>query len=883
MKFAILIWVTLAAYVSSQKLNGRSARALVRRTELLAGPCDEDDIIYKNHCYLFVTDKQTHDTAKAMCEEHGYGLASISSEDERQFLKNTIQADSSLSGNVYWVGATRVDGVWTWDSGEEFVDSYWGGGQPISTKLRDCAYIYPQKFKLSNRKRCNKFTARYICERDQGEPPSKLASVSHIGSCEGGEFRHGDHCYTVSTSKRNLDGAYSTCEQMGYYLAGANTVDELNFVRGLGSDDGNNDIWIGGVSMPGYGGFEWLSGGTWLRESWGDTGSPKVKQAEMACSSMRRKKDYYLRKNKCSKKYTYICERSIPYRMRACEGEDLNLQCEEGAINIIEANFGRTAGNNVCPSSNIQNQDCWNEVSLAKVQEFCEGKTQCIVPATTDVFGEPCAGTDKYLDVIYRCGSGKASPERRTPIATDGCKCIAWGDPHYLTCDGLKHDFQGNCTYTTFLDQLHPDPYFEVKAKNSFAENRKNPVSFQEKITVHVKHPLYTRSHTFQFFRNRTVNMDGLPVTPPISPENDLLLDTIGMGVILTTGYGFWMTYDFEHRTEMRAPPEYANMIGGMCGNCDGNRHNDYVMPDGSQASSAYELGNSWKAGTSCPDVVDDLPECDAAIMSWYSQSDQCGMIKDPLGIFADCISALDPALVTEHFDTCMFDMCYLGDDADLCDNIGALYDDCLLNGVEIPTFRTSSFCALECPNNSIYNPSMPPCQNSCVDPTAASACLDPLAEGCECEEGFVRSGLECVPLADCGCFGLDGSYHKKGDTWVSSDCRQFCTCTGDGDSECEEIPCDEHSICVTIGGTRQCECAPGYIGDGETCEQQDSPDTEQCPAVGETTACSSVDGQCKGICGPDETLALNTLLCPEGCYCCHQRTGKSSNNKKNV
>ncbi|CDQ94852.1 unnamed protein product [Oncorhynchus mykiss] len=36
-------------------------------------------------------------------------------------------------------------------------------------------------------------------------------------------------------------------------------------------------------------------------------------------------------------------------------------------------------------------------------QERCDGKRQCIVKVSNSVFGDPCVGTYKYLDVAYTC------------------------------------------------------------------------------------------------------------------------------------------------------------------------------------------------------------------------------------------------------------------------------------------------------------------------------------------------------------------------------------------------------------------------------------------------------------------------------------------------
>ncbi len=39
--------------------------------------------------------------------------------------------------------------------------------------------------------------------------------------------------------------------------------------------------------------------------------------------------------------------------------------------------------------------------------ESCAGKPGCSLNASNSVFGDPCWGMVKYLEVIYECASGK--------------------------------------------------------------------------------------------------------------------------------------------------------------------------------------------------------------------------------------------------------------------------------------------------------------------------------------------------------------------------------------------------------------------------------------------------------------------------------------------
>uniref|UniRef100_A0A8P4K6Y8 SUEL-type lectin domain-containing protein n=1 Tax=Dicentrarchus labrax TaxID=13489 RepID=A0A8P4K6Y8_DICLA len=88
-----------------------------------------------------------------------------------------------------------------------------------------------------------------------------------------------------------------------------------------------------------------------------------------------------------------------------CEDSLAYLHCDEGlVIRVYGADYGRrdrTTCSYQRPASQIQNTDCASPTS--HVSESCNGKNSCIVKASNSVFGDPCAGTYKYLEVAYTC------------------------------------------------------------------------------------------------------------------------------------------------------------------------------------------------------------------------------------------------------------------------------------------------------------------------------------------------------------------------------------------------------------------------------------------------------------------------------------------------
>ncbi|XP_071792399.1 uncharacterized protein [Asterias amurensis] len=97
----------------------------------------------------------------------------------------------------------------------------------------------------------------------------------------------------------------------------------------------------------------------------------------------------------------YIC-RDTGIVKTVCDGAWLQIDCPAGkGVNILDANFGRYAGENVCGSAG--SDECITENSLAAVHTKCQGKRWCKVPATTAWFSDCCYGGPRYLRVRYKC------------------------------------------------------------------------------------------------------------------------------------------------------------------------------------------------------------------------------------------------------------------------------------------------------------------------------------------------------------------------------------------------------------------------------------------------------------------------------------------------
>lgn len=93
--------------------------------------------------------------------------------------------------------------------------------------------------------------------------------------------------------------------------------------------------------------------------------------------------------------------------MVTCEGKKSTVSCAHKpgtSLHITHANYGRTALD-VClhPILSTANSNCRESNSLTVVRQLCEHRVSCMITASNSVFGDPCGGIYKYLEVGFEC------------------------------------------------------------------------------------------------------------------------------------------------------------------------------------------------------------------------------------------------------------------------------------------------------------------------------------------------------------------------------------------------------------------------------------------------------------------------------------------------
>ncbi|XP_035695740.1 uncharacterized protein LOC118429367 [Branchiostoma floridae] len=380
-------------------------------------------------------------------------------------------------------------------------------------------------------------------------------------------------------------------------------------------------------------------------------------------------------------------------------------------------------------------------------------------------------------------------------------QCKAYGDPHYITFDNRRHDFQGTCKYVLVR---HAD--FTVEARNVHRSGKSQRVAFCDHVEVNVhNYEIQLRSGS-----DKEVLVNGYRRSLPVCLSRKVAISIIGKNVQIQTDQCLSVLYDGRHSVIVRLPTSYKGKVSGMCGNYNGRPNDDNLMPGGQVASTSLLYGNSWIApdDDTCPDTRPQDNFCATDITGGdrqlYQGPDKCGLLRLQNGPFRTCISVLNPAT---YFESCVFDMAaYRGDEDMLCENLEAYSDDCRAAGGNPGGWRTANRCPLPCPPHSQYNFCGSACPLTCAEPNPRP-CNRMCVESCVCDQGYVLSGSTCIPRSSCGC-SSNGNYYQKNEMWRSG--NQICTCTNR--IVCEDEPTGAIPTAITGSGWDTCPGSLSFV-----------------------------------------------------------------------
>nr|XP_046204828.1 mucin-2-like [Oncorhynchus gorbuscha] len=407
--------------------------------------------------------------------------------------------------------------------------------------------------------------------------------------------------------------------------------------------------------------------------------------------------------------------------------------------------------------------------------------------------------------------------DRKWQCTTNLClgTCAIYGDGHYITFDGKRFTFEGDCEYTLTKDYCgsnNANGSFRVITENIPCGTTGTTCSKAIKLFLGNNELILTEGNYQVVERN----------TGEAVPYQ---IRTMGIYLVIEANNGLILMWDRKTSMFIKLNPQFKGHVCGLCGNYDGNANNDFTTRSQAVVVNPLDFGNSWKVSASCPDAKNKRSPCTANPYRQSWSQKQCSIIQSK--VFTDCHSKVDPS---PFYDACVTDSCACdsgGDCECFCTAVAAYAEACNEAGACI-AWRSPQICPLFC---DYYNPPGEcewhykacgaQCMKTCRNPSGSCSTQIPPLEGCypKCPPAqpfFDEDIMKCVEKEQCGCYGRDGKHYNNGEkvpttencqtcycNSVTVDCKydvQACTCTYNGN----KYP-NGHIIYHTTNGHGSC------------------------------------------------------------------------------
>ncbi|XP_056149882.1 zonadhesin-like [Lampris incognitus] len=374
--------------------------------------------------------------------------------------------------------------------------------------------------------------------------------------------------------------------------------------------------------------------------------------------------------------------------------------------------------------------------------------------------------------------------------------CTVHTDPQCSTFDGALFRFMAPCTYV-LAQTCAPTqdlPMFSVEVVSGRKGN--SSVSAIQQVNVELKG---LRVSLLKRQTHRAI-VNGIWRKLPMVLDNGTVeIHSNPAAVMIETDFGLFVSYDNTGAVQVTVPASYDGKVCGMCGNFNHRGDDDYLWPDGLNAT-ALAPSQQTEATSSCEITL--VPhKCDPGEMSEYSGEPYCGGLISGTGPFSGCLAVVG---AESYFRSCVSRMCGAhGNMAALCETLQAYADICQEAGVDLPAWRNSTLCPLVCGENSHYSACAEACPEVCAGQDLPRTCGS-CEERCECDSGFKLSGGRCVLTEDCGCW-KNGQHYKRGAMFLDGECNQQCRCMGNNEVHCTAWHCADNEVCMVEEGVKGC------------------------------------------------------------------------------
>ncbi|XP_008281800.1 alpha-tectorin [Stegastes partitus] len=378
--------------------------------------------------------------------------------------------------------------------------------------------------------------------------------------------------------------------------------------------------------------------------------------------------------------------------------------------------------------------------------------------------------------------------------------CWLRGSGSYHTFDGLIYQYPGACRLTlSKVIGSSSQSHFEVTAEK--VPRRQQGFSNVLKIEAE------GTQVSIEMSQSSRVQVDGQLIRLPFSSASNRIhiYHSSIHSIILRTSSGVTVQTVWPRFVRLTVPSSYNGSLAGLCGNNNGHPHDDFRTPNGTLVSSSQAFGDSWRSGSLSAQCVESINH---NTTTNYSSTEYCGILTSPHGPFAPCNATVDPQ---QQVDACVNILRSSRDPASaLCEVLRDYVLMCQERGVTLGQWRNATACAQTCPSNSHYELCGSSCPSACPSLSFPFTCDTQCQDGCQCNDGFVLNGNQCVPPTSCGCYH-NGRYREGGEQFLDGQqCQRLCSCNSiTGLVHCVNNSCGPQQSCRVVAGELGCHSIP--------------------------------------------------------------------------
>ncbi|XP_077423877.1 mucin-2 [Vanacampus margaritifer] len=429
------------------------------------------------------------------------------------------------------------------------------------------------------------------------------------------------------------------------------------------------------------------------------------------------------------------------------------------------------------------------------------------------------------------------------------CECKGWGDPHYITFDGLYYTYQGNCTYV-LMEEITPKHNLKIYVDNVYCDANQHVscprsliISYKSDVFVLKSQNLVGTSELEAFKDEKRVGLPYLQQSIKIFNSGiDLVVEILPLEVIITFGLSHF-TVNLPHK-------HFDSNTQGQCGKCNNNQADDCMLPGGQIVQSCSVMADFWPAkdiyqpNCQIPSVMPTDEPLPPPTLAPCRPDSECDLLLS--SVFEECHPFVNP---DDYYEGCVFDNCHVSNPAVECISLHMYADACAQAGICLYWRNHTTHCEIDCPPDKVYKPCGPAEQPTCED-SPNNRRLDYITEGCFCPDGMKLFNKESDICVDkCGCIDPEGIPREFNERFEYN--CQNCIC-----EEATKIITCQPKVCPP-SPVVNCT-APGFILINQTnpanpccsllacrCQSNTCPHIDMVCPIGFTVVVSVPEGKC--------------------------------------